>query len=400
MKIALIVTDLTPPRMGGISKVSTELVKQYLKLGHRVSVFCLKRTADAFPMSEGLELIPVQSSWSVYKDYPVMTFSVKAFSELLKKHCHEPFDISHAMNFNNFGLTFYKSKMKNAGLAHVSTGFETTQMELRAKWKEFLSRPSFHCLLQIGMESFLAPWQRSYIGWADQITTEDLETRENFERMGFAREKMNEIPSGVDIKFLKEFNSDSPYLDSGRPIILCPGRVDSRKGTQFLIKAFSRLSREVPGARLVFAGGGRGDYILEMKKLSKRCGMEGKILITGQVEDLRPYYFHSDLVVIPSLSEGIPITLQEAMVFKKPVVCSKLKGTYGFAGHLKSVCWAQPGDPSDLEMQIKKVLGNEMTAEYLNESLAFISNYDWERVASSYLLVYQKAIDRLAEMSH
>ena len=47
------------------------------------------------------------------------------------------------MNFNNYGMTFHRKAMTQMGLAHVSTGFETTQMEIAAKWKEFRVDPIY-----------------------------------------------------------------------------------------------------------------------------------------------------------------------------------------------------------------------------------------------------------------
>ena len=132
------------------------------------------------------------------------------------------------MNFNNFGLTFYRREMTRLGLGHVSTGFETTQMELAAKWREFLSSPSLHNFAQIAMEAWLAPWQVSYIGWGDVITTEDVETKSNFEKMGLRGSKIELIPSGVELKEIKDFQlsgqlSGQNSLESGTKVLLCPG---------------------------------------------------------------------------------------------------------------------------------------------------------------------------------
>ncbi|MBF0243965.1 MAG: glycosyltransferase, partial [Planctomycetes bacterium] len=164
MRIALLVTDLTPPRMGGISRVATELACRLTEKGHEIDVFCLPRTAKCFPARERLRLIPVAPRLCLYAEYPVLSFSLAAFRALHREQGVRPYDVSHAMNFNNYGLTFWRSRLKKLGLAHVSSGYETTGMEIRAKAKEFLRSPTLHLLGQILMESYLAPWQRSYIG--------------------------------------------------------------------------------------------------------------------------------------------------------------------------------------------------------------------------------------------
>ena len=341
MRIALLVTDLTPPRIGGISRVATSIAEQFAALGHEVEVFCLERSCLEH-QHQNFKLHPVKPKWSLYRDYPVVAFSFQAFKDLLTRHQEKAFDVSHAMNFNNIGLIAQRRKMNLAGLAHVSTGFETTQMEIKAKWSEFLSRPNLHNLAQMAMESLLAPWQRAYIGWADAITTEDSETERHFVEMGILQHKIHRIPSGVDFLDLYHYCPPSEFTlptQFGSKIILCPGRVDPRKGCQYLLRAFAIAQYQLNHAELVFVGGGRGSYIDDMRQLAKDLGLGEKVHFTGKVPDLRPYYSKADGVVIPSLSEGIPITLQESLVFKKPILCSQLEGTFNWAQDLPTISW-------------------------------------------------------------
>jgi glycosyltransferase involved in cell wall biosynthesis len=393
VRIALLVTDLTPPRIGGISRVATSLAEQLGGMGHEVDVYCLKRSADLH-LNKSYAVKSVQPKWVLYKDYPVVAFSFQAFRDLLKNHARKPYDVSHAMNFNNVGFIPLRKKLGRAGCAHVSTGFETTQMELKAKWQEFCSRPSFHNLAQIVMESLLAPWQRAYIGWADVITTEDEETRHNFIKMGLDKNKIHLIPSGIDYKTLSSFKDCTGtklLLPEHQKIILCPGRVDPRKGSQYLLRAFALVASQLQGVQLVFAGGGRGSYLDAMKKMARALGIAERVTFTGKVEDLNPYYDRAHGVVIPSLSEGIPITLQEALVFKKPVLCSQLQGTYAWAKDLGSISWFPAGKVEALAQGLVG-LAEVPSQKELERSALWMKKYDWAEVALAYLEVYKKAI--------
>lgn len=399
LRIALIVTDLTPPRIGGISKVATELAKQLSAQGHDVEVFCLARSEPDHRNAPYL-IHQITPKWMLYKEYPVMSFSLTAFRALMKRHQEKPFDVSHAMNFNNYGLTFWRKKMNLAGLAHVSSGFETTQMEIAAKWKEFKTRPTLHNLAQILMEVYLAPWQRSYLGWADVVTTEDIETKQGLVAMGISAEKIECIPSGIDLKAIQAAKLDqvmpSPWLDAKR-ILLCPGRVDPRKGCQYLLRAFARLHSEYPDLGLVFAGGGRGDYIKSMQNMIFELKLDAKVLLTGRVEDLSPFYRNCDWVVIPSLSEGIPITLQEALAFEKPVLCSRLQGTYHYAHTLPSVFWAEPANVDSLTNELRKMLNRDTNRQEIARGFEFIQQADWASVVEQYAVAYTRAIQRRKE---
>ena len=400
MRIALLVTDLTPPRIGGISKVATELALNLSEKGHEVEVFCLQRTAKLH-QHKPYKVHPISPAWMLYREYPVLSFSLTAFKTLLSRHHEKAFDVSHAMNFNNYGLTFWRGKMTKVGLAHVSTGFETTQMEIAAKWTEFKTRPTMHSLAQIIMECYLAPWQRSYLGWAEVITTEDIETKEGLKKMGLDEDKIMLIPSGIDLKTIQATKTitelPSPWID-GERVWLCPGRVDTRKGSQYLLRAFAKMCSVDEQLRLVFAGGGRGDYIESMKSMVVELGLEKKVLLTGRVDDLYPYYDHCEAVIIPSLSEGIPITLQEGLAFKKNILCSKLKGTFHYAQHLKSVIWAEPAQVDSLIAGLCKLEAKSLSSESIEDSFRFIEKADWSVVADAYLEAYQRAAELMKSL--
>ena len=404
MRIAILVTDLTPPRLGGISRVATSLAENLVALGHEVDVFCLPRSAELH-QNQSYGVIPVKPRWKLYDDYPVVSFSMAAFSLLLSEHKKRPYDVSHAMNFNNFGLTFFRRGMTKLGLAHVSTGFETTQMELAAKWREFVSSPSFHNFAQMAMEAWLAPWQRSYIGWGDVITTEDVETKRNFEKIGLDGSKIELIPSGVDLNEILNFKNVSdpfPSLPSGSKILLCPGRVDPRKGSQYLLRAFAELKQELSHWMLIFAGGGRGSYLDMMRSMVRELDLGDRVQFLGRVEDLKPYYAMCDAVAIPSLSEGIPITLQDALAFGRPIWCSRLEGTHHWAGHLPSIRWCEAGEVSSWVNSLRELKGWDerdlaLEQNQLEAGKKWMAEYDWRGVAASYAKAYERARDLVSK---
>lgn len=393
MHIAFIVTDLTPPRIGGISKVATETILHLLNFGHSIDVYCLKRTVDKFSYEhKNLQLIEVSSPFQIYKDYPVVSFSIHAFRKMIKKHYIKKYDICHAMNFNNYGMPWVKKRMACLGIKHISTAFETTEMEISAKWTEFKNKPTLHCLAQILMELYLAPFQKAYIGWADGVSTEDIETKGNLIKKGIRPDKIQLIPSGINLEEIDKIRNVYKKRDSDEIIFCCPGRVDTRKGTQYLIRAFANLVKQTQRkVMLKLVGGGRGDYIDSMRLLCKELAVEKKVVFTGKVESMYPYYCEADFIVIPSLSEGIPITLQEALAFEKPVVCSKLHGTYAYAGHLKSIFWSEPGNHLSLLNSMKKILERQLKNE-IQEGRSFIEDYDWENVARSYESLYKSVL--------
>ncbi|MBF0243964.1 MAG: glycosyltransferase family 4 protein, partial [Planctomycetes bacterium] len=143
-----------------------------------------------------------------------------------------------------------------------------------------------------------------------------------------------------------------------------------------------------PELQLVIAGGGRGDYEQKMRALVERLGLGKRVCFTGRVDELAPYYAASRLVVIPSLSEGIPITLMEALALERPVVCSLLRGTHEFASEIPSIRWARPGDSGDLARAIEASLDHPPDTA---PGLALALEHSWDKVVTRYLKVYEEA---------
>ncbi|MGB0910357.1 MAG: glycosyltransferase [Nitrospirales bacterium] len=96
------------------------------------------------------------------------------------------------------------------------------------------------------------------------------------------------------------------------------GRLDTQKGQIYLLKAASHVIRTVPNARFLIVGDGPDQSMLE--SVVRKEGIEDRVIFAGYREDIPAILDLSDVVAIPSLWEGGPITVFEAMNLRKPVV--------------------------------------------------------------------------------
>jgi glycosyltransferase involved in cell wall biosynthesis len=108
-------------------------------------------------------------------------------------------------------------------------------------------------------------------------------------------------------------------------VIGSAGRLTPRKGYASLLQAFARLLPDFPRARLVLVG--EGEQGPELRRLAQAAGMSDRIEFTGQVFNPLEYLARMDLFVLPSLSEGLPTTILEAMACGTPVVATDIPGT-------------------------------------------------------------------------
>ncbi|WDZ94177.1 MSMEG_0565 family glycosyltransferase [Herbaspirillum sp. WKF16] len=140
----------------------------------------------------------------------------------------------------------------------------------------------------------------------------------------------------------------------GAPLLLAVGGIEPRKNTLGILRAFLRLHRVRPAARLVIAGGAsvldHQDYRHRFDaELSAAALAPGTVRILGQVDDadMPPLMRCADALVFPSLKEGFGLVALEAMACGIPAVVPRIAP---FTEHLDGSCcaWADPEDPASI----------------------------------------------------
>jgi glycosyltransferase involved in cell wall biosynthesis len=116
-------------------------------------------------------------------------------------------------------------------------------------------------------------------------------------------------------------------------VVTAVARLTPQKGHTHLLEAMARLSREAPQARLMLAGEGPLRAALEAQ--CERLGLNGQARFLGLVPraKLPDLLAETDVVALPSLWEGLPVALIEAMSAGKPIVASDVGGNPELVAH-------------------------------------------------------------------
>jgi glycosyltransferase involved in cell wall biosynthesis len=167
---------------------------------------------------------------------------------------------------------------------------------------------------------------------ADAVVTVSEAMRHELLKQGFPPNKVHVLRNAIDPGFLQTVTSGLTPEELSRirgsngdgPLIGIIGRMSPEKGHATFLKAFPQVLTKVPTARTVFLGTGQEEA--RLRKMCAEKGMENHVHFMGFQEDVAAWYPALDLVVLPSLSEGLPNVAMEAMLFGKPVVATNVGG--------------------------------------------------------------------------
>lgn len=223
------------------------------------------------------------------------------------------------------------------------------------------------------------PWRREQIAWAlrhlDGTIAVSTQLARACVELGAPRHKVHFVPTGVDpAKFHPVDRAEARRelgLAPSERVIVAPARLSPEKGVHFLVEALAALERRAPGRhRAVLVGSGSEEAAL--RALAAKLGVEDRVLFAGWQDETRMkvYYAAADVTTLPSLSEGWPDALMEALACGCPVVASTVGGmpdivALGGAGEL-----FEPGDVPALTEALAKVLDRDWDRDAIARRLA------------------------------
>jgi glycosyltransferase involved in cell wall biosynthesis len=145
---------------------------------------------------------------------------------------------------------------------------------------------------------------------------------------GIPEERVRVVHNGVA---LERFSPAPPAaakralgLDPDLPVAGIVGRLSAEKGQAVALAAWARVAEAHPGARLLLVGD--GDAAETCLALAAELGIADLVTFTGFQADPTPYLAACDVVLMPSLREGLGLAALEAMALERPVVASRTGG--------------------------------------------------------------------------
>lgn len=379
MKIALLSEKYTPD-IGGLAISTGRLGHLLASAGYKVRVIA---PTLSLPASEKRTLAHSGVSVTRFGAHKrVDDTLIDWFELILEEHKREPFDVLHA----------YFLPM--AGFVATYAG-------------KYLNVPSVVSIRGNDIErAAFDPSKFSHVLYALQnasaVTTNASELAKKAK--AFFEREVTLIPNGIDTDLFKpmernEALADALGLKGGKKIeermavIGFAGELREKKGLKTLLSGYAQITKKLPVSLLIVGEVRAGEDKAAFDEM-KSSLPNGKIIVTGTIshKDMPAYYSLMDVFVHPSLRDGMPNAVLEAMACEKAVIATPVGGTIEVLENGKNGIFINVNDESTLINKVVELLGDPEKRKRLGESAreTIVNGYTPEKELEANLAVYKK----------
>ncbi|MBD3387397.1 MAG: glycosyltransferase [Candidatus Altiarchaeales archaeon] len=237
-------------------------------------------------------------------------------------------------------------------------------------------------LPESGFMASIGSW---VLNGCDAVIAVNTRMMDRLEKLGVDGSKVHFIPNGVDPELFCHAGREA----HGRRIITAGVLVD-KKGHKYLIEALKKVKESYPDVELTVVGDGplRG----ELEGQALRAGVADNVRFLGfrDVRELPSLFASSDVFVLPSLSEGMPLVLLEAMSVGRAVVASNVDGVPDVIEDGVNGLLVEPARPDLLADALNRLLGDDALLARLSENARqrVLSGFTWDVISSETHKVY------------
>lgn len=387
MRVALVSNTYPPHDISGVGTLVLELARQLRASGHDAVVLTRRAAAgDPFAVATGGAklLFPLAVGWTYLRSLDGRPFD--------GVHVHESDGVLVALLVRLARLLGRPSgRARLVATLQVSYVRERRSVGAVRAGGEVVSRPTpserVFAWLRAPVLSLLG---RVTARLADRVVAPSRATAAEL-REDYGVAEVAVIANGVAPPPPAPEPEPAPRDPAdGAPVVLYAGRLRTRKAVAVLLAAFARLRVEHPAAVLVVAGDGEQRPALEAQ--SRRLGIAAAVRFLGaQPRDAMPaLYAAADLFCLPSLYEGFPLAILEAMAAGLPVVATAVAGVPEAVEHGVTGLLVPPEDAAALARALAELAADPERARRMGEAgrRRVETDFTIPRIAAAYLALW------------
>lgn len=347
MKILIISNTFWPDYAGWINQI-LGLIKSCKYPGCAFTLITRKNLDrdEKHPLLKDIKIVELQPSITIQTNFSRLRFLIPVLSYLLK-------------NKGQFDVIFLPT-------AYLPLPFIVPFAKMIGK--PIVSRIAINELIGTNIFSKI---RRALILLSDGIVCLNKQTLKSIIRKKNGKPVVRYIPNGIDYSNRDDISHKTRIslrnklgISHDEKVVCFAGLINRRKGVDTLIRSFCEIQDTTPNPHLVLVGPYQGaneietNFVRFCKSLIQGDNNEERIHFVGRVDNLKEYLFISDVFVLPSLSEGMPNVLLEAMAAGLPCVCSDIPGIRELITSEKNGILVQPGDIAGFTAAITQLLSN------------------------------------------
>lgn len=206
-------------------------------------------------------------------------------------------------------------------------------------------------------------------------------------------DKVEVIHNGVDIDIFSNQDGKVKRSEFGIPedtvVIGNVGRLAEAKGQRYLLEALAVLKDKFPMIRLLIAGD--GPLMKELKGYAETLGIKQNVLFLGMRRDIPALLSVMDIFVLPSLWEGLPNALLEAMAGSRPIIAADIPAFREIIDSKDVGILIPPGDSAALAEALSLLLEERSLRETMgrNAKQRCLSLFDIKAVVGAYTGLFE-----------
>jgi glycosyltransferase involved in cell wall biosynthesis len=200
---------------------------------------------------------------------------------------------------------------------------------------------------------------------------------------GISPSRLLTIKNGIDLERFA-YSGSVP----GGPIVAV-ARLSPEKDVANLVRATAIAARQIPSLQVEVAGA--GSCLEDLKHLAASLSIANRITFLGEVRDVTSVLARARMFVLPSRSEGIPLTTLEAMACGLPVVATRVGGLPEVVDHGVTGLLVPPGDPAALAEAVARLWNDPARRERMGSAGAqrALELFDIRRMVAQYQALYR-----------
>lgn len=201
---------------------------------------------------------------------------------------------------------------------------------------------------------------------------------------GIPKQQIPCIYNGIDVK---RFTHVEEYMCKDDIQFVAIGRLSAEKNYSLMLSAFADVRNRFPETKLVIVGD--GELREELEQQCVKLNIKDAVFFTGNIPNVEKYLWSSQVYLMSSDYEGLPLTVLEAMAAGLPIISTRAGGVVDVVEHEKNGLLINCGDRAGFAAAMERLITSpELCKQFSDCSVSLAQKYSIESCAERYKELY------------